>query len=113
MCARERELELEGACVCCVGNHHDYLPGEQSRPVILQKTVTWDGLLAYLNTFSSLHTYHQKHPEDLENPAGDIAQRFRQRLLDHVKDQSGGVEPSLSDEVEIEWPLALLMVKRT
>ncbi|TCD61643.1 hypothetical protein EIP91_008131 [Steccherinum ochraceum] len=98
------------------GNHHDHLPKDQSKPIILQKTVTWGGLLAYLNTFSALHTYHQKHPEDLENPEGDIATRVWNRLRAHVKEQSEGkggqgVEPD--DEIQIEWPVALVMAKRT
>ena len=72
--------------------------------------MTWDDLLAYFRTFSSLHTYHEKHPEDLQNPDGDIAVRFRQSLKELVAKEGGAVENS--DHIDVEWPLALILAKK-
>lgn len=94
------------------GHHHEYLPESQSRPVILERTVTWEGLLAYLHTFSALHTFHQQHPEDVNHPDGDIAVRFMKKLQCHVSEKSGGRTVEDSEDIKIEWPVALLLAKR-
>ncbi|KAH8103353.1 S-adenosyl-L-methionine-dependent methyltransferase [Cristinia sonorae] len=94
------------------GKHHDHLPAEQSKPVLLQKTVTWEGLLDYFYTFSSFHTFQQQNPEDSKHPEGDIAVRFWKALQAHVSEESGG-KIATSDEIQIEWPIALIMAKRS
>jgi hypothetical protein len=68
--------------------------------------MTWIDLQQYLHTWSSLHTYHERYPEDLERPEGDIAARFWKSL-------KNGVGAKDQDTVEIEWPLALILVRRT
>ncbi len=70
--------------------------------------MTWDNLLSYLRTYSSLHTYHEKYPEDLQNPEGDIAVRFLNRLKTITTDKEG----AHADEIDVEWPLALLLARR-
>lgn len=88
------------------GSHHAGLPSP--RPVILRKTMSWDDLLAYFRTFSSLHSYHELHPEDLKREDGDIAVRFLERLKALVESEAGAV----GDTVDVEWPLALLLARR-
>jgi len=108
------------------GSYYPSLPSPL--PVILRKKVTWEGFYAYLQSFSSLHTFHERYPEDLKHPEGTIAQRFMQTLrtemeeLDKVSSTSteGSGSPvsvhkeevNEDGEVEIEWPLALVLVKR-
>jgi len=105
------------------GSYYPELPS--SLPVILRKKVTWEGFYAYLQSFSSLHTFHERYPEDLKRPDGTIAQKFMQALKTEMeqldKVTSTTKEGSLSSakeesngggEVEIEWPLALILVKR-
>lgn len=66
--------------------------------------MTWEDLQAYLHTFSSLHTYHEKYPQDKENPEGDIATRF----FNTLKKETG--EP---EYIDVEWPMAVMLVKRS
>ena len=74
--------------------------------------MTWEGLLAYLHTFSALHTFHQQHPEDLNHPDGDIAVRFMKKLQAHVSEKSGGRKVEDSEDIKVEWPVALLLARR-
>ena len=87
------------------GPHHPTLPSP--RPVILRTKTTWDGLLGYLHTFSSLHTFHEKYPHDLAHPDGDISVRFWKALQDVVRREKGEV----GEHVMVEWPLALILGK--
>ncbi|KAG2151614.1 S-adenosyl-L-methionine-dependent methyltransferase [Suillus bovinus] len=90
----------------------DYYPSLPSpRSVIMRKKMTWDGLLSYFNTWSALHTFHQHNPTDGENPHGDVAVRFWKDLKDRVEQEDGRVVEG-HDEVDIEWPLAVVMAKR-
>lgn len=82
------------------------------RPVILRKRTTWAGLLSYFRTFSSLHTFHEQYPEDLQRPDGDLAIRFMRSLMQEVAKQEGKAEVEENDEIEIEWPLALILARR-
>ena len=74
--------------------------------------MTWDGLLDYLRSSSAFHTHQAKFPQDRENPAGDVAKRFRDRLMQYAAEQDGGAVPAETDEVVIEWPVALLLARR-
>jgi hypothetical protein len=77
----------------------------------MRKKMTWNDLLSYLNTWSSLHTFRQRNPMDAENPRGDIAVRFWKDLMEGAGREDGRAVEG-HDEVDIEWPLALIMVKR-
>jgi hypothetical protein len=48
---------------------------------------------------------------DAENPRGDIAVRFWKDLMEGAGREDGRAVEG-QDEVDIEWPLALIMVKR-
>ncbi|KAG1817456.1 S-adenosyl-L-methionine-dependent methyltransferase [Suillus variegatus] len=90
----------------------DYYPSLPSpRSVIMRKKMTWDDLLSYLNTWSSLHTFRQHNPTDGETPRGDVAMRFWKDLKEGAEREDGRPVEG-HDEVDIEWPLAMIMVKR-
>ncbi|KAJ2956659.1 hypothetical protein NUW54_g14651 [Trametes sanguinea] len=93
------------------GSHYPDLPN--ARPVILRKRLTWEELLGYFRTWSPLHTFHEKYPEDLQREDGDIAVRFWRKLKEEVA-RSEGKEtvPNDEDTIDIEWPLALLLARK-
>lgn len=68
--------------------------------------------MGYFRTWSPLHTYHEKHPEDLERADGDIATRFWRRLKEEVARVEGREIPRDEERVDIEWPLALILARR-
>ncbi|KDQ53965.1 hypothetical protein JAAARDRAFT_136509 [Jaapia argillacea MUCL 33604] len=90
------------------GSHYPDLPNPL--PVIMRKKMTWNDLLTYLRSWSSLHTFHEKYPEDLKREDGDIAVRFWKSLQEGARGESRGIE---EDQIELEWPLALIMVRRS
>ncbi|KAI0795021.1 S-adenosyl-L-methionine-dependent methyltransferase [Abortiporus biennis] len=92
------------------GNHYPELPNP--RPVILRKKMTWESFYGYLGTFSSLHTFHEKYPEDLNNPNGDISMRFLRNLQQFVAKEDGKDKVADTDEIDVEWPLASILAKR-
>ena len=74
--------------------------------------MTWDDLLSYLYTFSSFHTHQSRYPTDKENPEGDIARRFWKQLKTHTAEQDGTEVAKDTDEIDVEWPMALLLARR-
>jgi hypothetical protein len=67
--------------------------------------MTWIDLQQYLRTWSSLHTYHERYPDDLKHPDGDISVR----LWESLRNGAGAKD---QDTVDIEWPVALILVRR-
>ncbi|CCM01784.1 uncharacterized protein FIBRA_03851 [Fibroporia radiculosa] len=103
----------ESERVYFAGSHHPHLPNP--RQVIMRKKTTWGGMLGYLRTFSALHTFLERYPEDKEHPEGDVAVRFWKALRTQVARDKGIDDASAGsedDEVEIEWPLAIVMARR-
>ncbi|TFY53666.1 hypothetical protein EVG20_g10013 [Dentipellis fragilis] len=102
--------------VLFAGEHFSDLPKAQTYPVLLRKRVTWEDLLAYLRSSSALHTFHERYPEDLKNPDGDLAARFCRSLQEHVRseriERGESKEQADRDEIDIEWPVAIMLVKR-
>ncbi|EKM53279.1 uncharacterized protein PHACADRAFT_259518 [Phanerochaete carnosa HHB-10118-sp] len=92
------------------GGYYPNLPSP--RPVILRKKMTWEDLLSYLYTFSSFHTYQDRYPADKENPEGDIAMRFWNHLKAHTAERDGSAVAKDTDEIDVEWPMALLLARR-
>ena len=77
----------------------------------MRKRMTWHDVYEYFRTASALHTFLEQHPEDGMRPEGDIGMRFWRSLLSGAAVQDGvAVQPE--DEVEVEWPLALILVKK-
>ncbi|KAL0959060.1 hypothetical protein HGRIS_014360 [Hohenbuehelia grisea] len=92
------------------GSHYPELP-KPHLPVILRKKMSWSDLLAYLRTWSSLHTFQERYPEDSDTEGGDIAVRFRRKLMEHVA--AAEDTPVQEDAtLDIEWPLAMILVKK-
>ncbi|KAJ7765512.1 S-adenosyl-L-methionine-dependent methyltransferase [Mycena maculata] len=93
------------------GDYYPSLPHPHLEP-IMRKTMTWGGagLHGYLKSFSSLHRYHETFPEDLERSDGDIATRFLRTLMETAQVPLG--EEGENQEVEVEWPMALVLVRK-
>ncbi|KAJ8082351.1 trans-aconitate methyltransferase 1 [Marasmius tenuissimus] len=94
------------------GSYYPDLPASQTLPVILRSKTTWNGLLGYLDTFSSLHTYLEHHPEDSKREDGNIAVRFWRSLMERAAQIDGKAESRGEDEVTVEWPVALVLTKK-
>ncbi|KAG6815948.1 hypothetical protein H0H87_010055 [Tephrocybe sp. NHM501043] len=103
----------------------------QIKPVELQLSMRWRDVLGYFRTWSSLQNFHERFPEDLERvderfpedlsndvntpgdvdiSGGDIAVRTWKDLREEAK-KSGG-KYGVNDLVSVEWPIALLLVKK-
>ncbi|KAF7308469.1 S-adenosyl-L-methionine-dependent methyltransferase [Mycena chlorophos] len=92
------------------GDYYPDLPEPQLEPILSKKTTWGGGLHGYLRTFSSLHRFHEAFPQDLEHPDGDIASRFLRALMTSANVPL--TEEGLAQEVEIEWPLALVLARK-
>ncbi|KAH7890650.1 S-adenosyl-L-methionine-dependent methyltransferase [Phlebopus sp. FC_14] len=88
------------------GQYYPDLPF--SRPIILRKTMSWDDILGYLRTWSALHTFKDKNADDAQNPNGPIEVRFWNTLKEGVVQKDGG----LSDQVDLEWPVAMVLARK-
>ena len=82
-------------------------------PIILKKTITWSDFLQYLRSSSALRNFHDKHPEDLERSDGDISERLLRRLVRSVEQREGYQITPEKDQVQVEWPLGLLQVRKS
>jgi trans-aconitate 3-methyltransferase len=84
--------------------------------VILHKRLTWTNLLAYFRTMSPLHAFHELYPEDRERSDGDLAVRFWRRLREGAASGAGGSNEGVmvgeEEGVDIEFPVALILVRR-
>jgi len=100
--------------------HHQSGPGVENHPTMLKKATTWEGLESYLRTFSALHTFLEQNPEEKQlriqggnglykEDEGDVAQRFLGRCQATLREE--GIE--FEDEVEIEWPLSVILARRS
>ena len=83
------------------GNHYPNLP--HSLSVIMHKKLSWDNLYQYLQTRSSLHTFQERYPE-----TGDISRKLWDDLRKGME-KEGDVGKG---EVQIEFPLAILLARR-
>ena len=71
----------------------------------------FDGLSAM--GFSALHNFHERYPEDLKRADGDIAVRFLRSLqADIARDENKTADEVTADEVDIEFPLAVILARR-
>lgn len=77
----------------------------------MRKKTTWIDLQQYLHTWSSLHTYHERYPDDLMRDEGDISARLVRSLKDGVA-ASKGTPVDDGDSVELEFPLALMLATK-
>ncbi|KAH9476268.1 Trans-aconitate 3-methyltransferase [Psilocybe cubensis] len=129
-----------------------FVPKESPiHPVLMRTEMRWRDLLAYFRTWSALHTYHERYPEDLTSPedtrfleedlssdsedtskclvvfvicmsadsckgdvrGGDIAIRFWKDLREGAAKTSPGATVGINDVVRVEWPVALIMTRKS
>ncbi|KAF9531475.1 S-adenosyl-L-methionine-dependent methyltransferase [Crepidotus variabilis] len=116
-------------------------------PILLRREMRWRDLLGYFQTWSALHTYHEKFPDDLKREedtrfleqdlasvsrlasslllfyfylfiheddirGGDISHRFWKDLRQRAAERSSNAKVGVNDKVEVEWPVALLLVRK-
>lgn len=83
-------------------------PPDVTTDVLIGRETTFDDLKPYFRTWSAVHRYHEKHPEDKgrigRGKHGDIVDRFVEEMKDKL--------PEHTAEVEIEWPIYMMMVKK-
>jgi len=72
----------------------------------------WTDLLRYFKTSSALRNFHDKHPEDLAHPDGDISERVLLQLLRSVEEREDRQITPEEDQVQVEWPLGLLQARK-
>ena len=82
--------------------------GEQSHAT-MDKLLNWSQLASYLRTWSATHTYLQQHPEQSQNGAPDVVDRFVLQLRNHIKKANGGNDV---DQLHLRWPLCFVMIKK-
>lgn len=85
---------------------HERWPAEKEwrTDPITTKRFTWEILDAYLHTWSAVHSYHERYPEDKVADGGDIVTRF-------VK----GLRIKLGVDVEhfdLYWPVYVMLIRR-
>jgi hypothetical protein len=92
------------------------LKGDDTAPWLMRKTFKMDQLETYFRSFSALHEYHEKHPEDRARKGrgakeGDIVDQLMGRVVQGLEKDGprGGEEQG---EVEVGWPLVLMMIKK-
>ncbi|CAE6415610.1 unnamed protein product [Rhizoctonia solani] len=94
-----------------VGDHEPDLQGEKL-PIILNKYLTWDAFSSYLRTWSSLHDYLVKHPDDKDSEGRDIVDRLAKEVYEKGEILPNTDAKAWKDGFVAEWPLALLLVKK-
>jgi len=119
----------------CGDDIPSFIPQNAStHPIIMRKEMTWRDLLAYFRTWSSLHTFHERFPEDKTSTedarfleadlavgsagadddirGGDIAIRFWKDLREKTLKESPEAKVGVEDLVLVEWPLALILTRK-
>ncbi|GAB1520779.1 trans-aconitate methyltransferase 1 [Rhizoctonia solani] len=94
-----------------VGDHEPDLQGEKL-PIILKKYLTWDAFKSYLRTWSSLHDYLVKHPNDKDSEGRDIVDRLVKEVYEKGESLPDADTKAWKDGFIAEWPLALLLLKK-
>lgn len=116
----------------CGDNVPSFIPPDAStHPIIMRKEMTWRDLLAYFRTWSALHTFHERFPEDKTSVedtrfleadlasgadddirGGDIAIRFWKDLRENALKETPDAKVGAEDIVLVEWPLALILTRK-
>ncbi|KAF9067592.1 S-adenosyl-L-methionine-dependent methyltransferase [Rhodocollybia butyracea] len=87
-------------------------------PVILRSQTTWNGLLGYFHTFSSLHTYLEQHPNDaVDNGGRSLPERTLSKLMEGAEEElkkmgQEKVTVQGEDKLIVEWPIAMVLAKK-
>lgn len=107
------------------GSYHEASPSVSpspntptTLPVILRSQTTWNGLLGYFHTFSSLHTYLEQHPNDTVNNGGrSLPERTLFKLMEGAEKEmremgQEKVNVQGEDNLIVEWPIAMVLAKK-
>lgn len=79
-------------------------PTTEHFPICMQKTMTLRGLREQFKTWSSVHTYMQKH-----SPEKHVVDDFVDGKLGQCL---GDAEHNENAEYEVQWPLGLMLMKK-
>jgi len=117
----------------CGDDIPSFIPHDAPKyPIIMHKEMTWRDLLAYFRTWSSLHTFHERFPEDKTHVedarfleadlaigsgaddlrGGDIAIRFWKDLRENALKVTPEAKVGAEDTILVEWPLALILTRK-
>lgn len=81
---------------------------------LMRKKFTLRTLEGYLRTWSALHAYLEAHPDDAAKKGkgrdGDVADRVMVDIAEGLRES--GMKMGAEDEVEVGWPLVLMMIKK-
>jgi len=77
---------------------------EVKTDVLMGGRMTWDGMRAFFKTWSAVHSYQERHPEDKDREDGDIVDRFVQTLKERL--------PEGEEGVQVEWPIFSMMIRK-
>ncbi|KAG8983838.1 hypothetical protein FRB90_005705 [Tulasnella sp. 427] len=73
---------------------------------IMSKTMPWEGVQAWLRTWSALHNYQRRYPEDKERTGKGKDRDIVDRFVEVLKDRLG------TETVDVQWPVSLVMIKK-
>ncbi|KZT55477.1 S-adenosyl-L-methionine-dependent methyltransferase [Calocera cornea HHB12733] len=90
-----------------VSEHFPRMHIEDRQPVIIKRQMPWAGVEGWFKTSSSVHNYAKAHPEDAQNPEGDITARLVKTLK--AEAEKMGFHEEL---VNLENPMALLLFRK-
>ena len=74
--------------------------------------MSWQALLGYFRTWSALHTFKERNPGDAAHPDGPLEVRFWKALREGAGLGDGDVTSMVSEDVEVEWPVAMVVARR-
>lgn len=81
---------------------------------LMRKKFTLRTLEGYLRTWSALHAYLEAHPDDAAKKGrgkdGDVVDRVMVDIAAGLRES--GMNVDAEDEVEVGWPLVLMMIKK-
>ncbi|KZO97081.1 S-adenosyl-L-methionine-dependent methyltransferase [Calocera viscosa TUFC12733] len=90
-----------------VGEHFPLKHVEDRQPVIIKVRLPWPAVEGWFMTSSSAHNFAKAHPEDAQNPEGNITARLVKTLT-----AEAGKMGYHEDMVNVENPMALLLFRK-
>ncbi|KAF2092765.1 S-adenosyl-L-methionine-dependent methyltransferase [Rhizodiscina lignyota] len=84
--------------------------GSGEGTLFVQARMTVEGFKEYLRTFSSVHSWQEKHPDNVKRSAGGNGD-FVDLLFDRASEKED-IWKHEEEEVDVEWGSALLMARK-
>ncbi|EJT98765.1 S-adenosyl-L-methionine-dependent methyltransferase [Dacryopinax primogenitus] len=91
-----------------IGEQFPLLHIENRQPVIIKASLPWSAIDGWFRTASYAHNYAKAHPEDKQNPEGDIMARLVKELK--AEAEKMGFHENL---INVETPMALLLFRKS